>query len=1049
MNILDKTRLLQTSILSSLIMGLGGAAYAQVQQVPADDQAQEEAAPGEIIVTGSRIKRQIGDSPVPLTIIDQEDVAISGFNDLADFLSDVPALQGSQVPDDTTGAVLNAAGLSVLNLRQLGANRTLVLIDGQRQVGSVSGSASVDIGTIPFIAIDQTEVLTGGASAIYGADAVSGVVNFQTRKNFDGIEIDAQFAEDEFGNGDGYRLSSVIGKNFQEDKGNILFAAEYRKTSQLSTEDLDFLSDNVAFIRLDNDDVDPATADDLRPESIPDGQPNFGLFPGATLDIINNAGIINLFTTSAVNPTGNNITFGPGGVAIPFNRGTDPRTGALIGSSNTLIGGDGVLIDSNDLAGTSLTPANETYNILARISYDLFDNVGSYVEARYSNTQADSAFQPSFISGSPFTIGSDVGDDRLLGGPTFGRNFFTGTDNAFLDPAAAAAIDNAFGVGDFQRFQAEFNRAQSAERELFRIVGGLNGDFASPIGGADDWSWRIDGNYGRSTATNQQLNVRLNDNFFAGADAIRISQQDLATLAAAGNAGAFQGGEVVCRVQFLQAAGLSTDIPGIGAISQNTIDACVPFSVFGDNAITGDALEFVSADLNDRFEQQQFIASGSLTGDIGDLWGAGATGFAIGAEYRQEKSATNPDPLPLNVNTFANVIQPTTGEFDVYEIFGEVNIPLIKDFTLIERLSVGGALRYSDYSTIGSTTTYNINGEYTPFDGLDIRGGYARAIRAPNIGELFQAPAQSFFQITDPCDIVLGIPNAQNPAIREANCAADGVAGFSDPNPNISNSGVNAGNPGLSEETSDTYFAGFTYRPSFLPDFIMDVNYFNIDIEGAIAGVGVQNILNNCYDGAAGLDPNFCNLFERDANNGNEIANILNAPVNIGGFATEGIDFQAVYRKDLADLFGGSEDIGSLSIGVLGTYLIGLDNQTDPNDDSTFDDSAGEVGVPEIRFAVNTSYNYKKITFTHSLDFQGQQDVFQDSIDRNSPDIAGFRQTPVFDQHDFSVRYEWTDNFTMRGGIVNAFDKEPPLFAQNNIFDFFGRRFFIGATANF
>ena len=1048
MNILDKTRLLQTSILSSLIMGLGGVAYAQtVEQVPVQEDAEEEV--GEIIVTGSRIKRQIGDSPVPLTIIDQEDVAISGFNDLADFLADVPALQGSQVPDDTTGAVLNAAGLSVLNLRQLGAQRTLVLIDGQRQVGSVSGSASVDVGTIPFIAINQTEVLTGGASAIYGADAVSGVVNFQTRKNFDGIEIDAQFAEDEFGNGDGYRLSSVVGKNFQEDRGNVLFAAEYRKTSALTNEDLDFTQGNTAFIRIDNDDVDPATADDLRPESIPDGQPNFGIFEGATLDIINNAGVVNLFAANGVNPDGGRITFLPDGTAIPFNQGTDPRTGALIGSSNTLIGGDGVLVDSNDLVGTSLTPSSETYNILTRVTYDLTDNIGSYVEARYSNTQADTAFQPSFFSGTPFTIGSDVGEDRQLGGPVFGRNFFTGTDNAFLDPAAAAAIDNTFGVGDVQRFQAEFNRAQSAERELFRITGGFDGSFASPIGGADDWNWRIDGNYGRSTATNQQINVRLNDNFFAGADAIRISQQDLATLAAAGNAGAFQAGEIVCRVQFLDAAGLPTNIPGIGSISQNTIDNCVPFSIFGDNAITGEALEFVSADLNDRFEQEQFIAGGSVTGDLGDFWGAGATGFAVGVEYREEKSATNPDPLPLNANTFANVIQPTSGEFDVYEVFGEINIPLVKDVQFVDSLSVGGAVRYSDYSTIGSTTTYNINGEYTPFDGLDIRGGYARAIRAPNIGELFQAPAQSFFQITDPCDIVLGIPNAQNPAIREANCAAAGITNFTDPNPNISNSGVNAGNPFLNEETSDTYFAGFTYRPSFLPDFIVDINYFNIDIEGAIAGVGVQNILNNCFDGANGLDPNFCNLFERDPNNGNEIANILNAPVNIGGFATEGVDFQAVYRKDLADIFGKANDIGSINIGVLGTYLIGLDNQTDPNDISTFDDSAGEVGVPEIRFSLNTSYNYKQFTFTHSLDLQSRQDVFQDNIDRNSPDIEEFRTTPIFDQHDFSVRFEATDNFALRGGIVNAFDKEPPLFAQNNIFDFFGRRFFIGATANF
>jgi len=1042
MNILNKSRLLQTSVLASLMMGLGGVAYAQVEQVtPEEDSASEEV--GEIVVTGSRIKRQIGDSPVPLTIIDQADVDVSGFNDLADFLADVPALQGSQVPDDTTGATLNAAGLSVLNLRQLGANRTLVLIDGQRQVGSVSGSASVDVGTIPFIAIDQTEVLTGGASAVYGADAVSGVVNFITKRNFDGVEFDAQFAEDREGKGDAYRLSAVAGQNFADDKGNILFAGEYRKTASLTNEDIDFFRSNTAFVRIDRDELDVETN-----QTIPDGNPNFGLFDNATLDIINNAGIVNIFTTSAVNPNGNTFTFGPGGVAIPFNRGTDPRTGDLIGSSNTLIGGDGVPINDNDL-GSSLTPDNETYNMLARFTYNLTDTIDSYVETRYSNTQAVTAFQPSFFSGSPFTIGSNVGEDRVLGGPAFGRNFFTGTDNAFLDPAAAAAIDNAFGVGDVQRFQSEFNRAQKAERELFRVVAGLGGDFNSPIGGVNDWSWNVDVNYGRSNATNQQLNVRLNDNFFAGADAIRISQQDLATLSAAGNPNAFEAGEIVCRVQFLDAAGLSTNIPGIGAISQQTIDGCVPFSIFGEGAISGEALDYVSADLNDRFEQEQFIASASFTGDIGDLWGAGATAFAVGAEYREEKSATAPDELPLNQNTFANVIQPTVGEFDVYEVYGEVDIPLISDKQFIDNLSIGGAARYSDYSTIGSTYTYSARAEYTPFEGLDIRGGYARAVRAPNIGELFQASAQSFFQITDPCDITLGIPNAENPTIREANCAADGLANFTDPNPNISNSGVNAGNPFLNEEESDTYFAGATFRPNFAPDFIIDVNYFNIDISGAIDGVGVQNILNNCYDGANGLDPNFCNLFERDANNGNEIANILNAPVNIGLLATEGVDFQAVYRKDIADIFNKSNDLGSINLSVLGTYLIGLDDQSDPNDPETFDDSANELGAPRIRFAFNASYNYDKLSLIYNLDFIGKQDRFQDSTDRNNPDVEPFLETPIFDQHDFSIRYDVTDNLALRGGVVNAFDNEPPQFAQNNIFDFFGRRFFIGANVNF
>lgn len=1052
---------------STMIAGLATASfaapvYAQDNNddfepvIETTDEAEEDEALDEIVVTGSRIRRTIGEAPVPLTVIDQDQADISGFNNIADFLSDIPALQGSQVPDDTTGAVLNAAGLNLLNLRNLGTQRTLVLIDGKRQVASSSGTAAIDVGTIPFIAIDRTEVVTGGASSLYGADAVSGVVNFITTRDFDGIELDGSYAEDKNGFNDGIRMSGMIGSNFDDDKGNAFLAMEYRTTQELRNREVDFLERNRFFARID-DDENSDTA--IR---TPDGNPNFGLFENGTLDIINDAGVLQIFAPSAVNPNGTRITFAPDGTAIPFNLGEDPRAGGTReGQSSTLINGDGTTLNG---LSQSLTPKNDTVNMMARFNYEVFEDVNYYVEGRYSRSRSQTSFQPSFFGGgTPNAIGTSSGGDRVLDPGRFGRSYFTATDNAYLDPAAGAAIEGAFGLADVQRFQAEFNRSQDATRELFRVVTGLEGEFTSFFDESQNWLWDVNFNFGRTETVNRQLNVRLNDNFFAGADAIRINQDDLNQIAAAGgNAGRFALGDVVCRVQFLDEAGESTALNSIGAISQQTIDTCVPFSIFGEGAISDEALDYISADLNDKFRQEQVQITANLTGDLVDLWGAGPTLFAAGLEYRDEFSETAPDELPLNANTFANVIEPTVGSFDVFEVYGEVEVPLITDKPFFKSLSATGSLRFSDYSTIGSTETYSARAEWEPYDDLSFRGGYALAIRAPNIGELFQAASQTFAQINDPCDIInidLG------PATRAANCAAIGVpVGFDrnevSPNSrNISVAGTIAGNPDILQEESTSYFAGLTFSPDFFPGFIVALDYFNIEIEDAVANLSINGILNNCVDGAA-PDANFCNLITRNAQG--EVTNFLSAPVNIGSFGSEGIDFQAVYTRDLGDIFGTSDDLGDIRISTQGTRLLSQTSQSDPLDDTSFVENRNFVGIPELRFNFDTTYTIKDLALTYSLNWTNSMQVFDrrnNLFDANNnvggrriddpSETAGFNKTGSFDEHSFSAQYTIKDTVGLRAGVVNVFDKTPPGFAENNIFDFFGRRYFIGANVTF
>ncbi|MGB3456751.1 MAG: TonB-dependent receptor [Litorimonas sp.] len=1062
MNDTIKKHLLGSTMIAGL-MAAGFAVPAHAQDaddapivVPDQDNDEEVGSNDEVVVTGSRIANRLGEAPIPLTVIDQDAVDLTGFNSLGDFLSDIPALQGTQVPDDTTGATNNAAGLTLLNLRNLGNQRTLVLIDGLRQTGAQSGTAAVNIETLPFISIDRTEVVTGGASSIYGADAVSGVVNFIMRNDFEGFEVDGQYAEDREGFNDSYRLGGIMGSSFgQDDRGHFVISAEYRETSELRNREVDFLERNRALLRIDNDtDVD---GDGIRDA---DGIPNFTLIENGTLDIINNAGVLQIFAPSTVNPTGTRITFLPDGTAVAFNQGNgvDPRAGGdgPFGS-NTFVNGPGTAL--NDLS-QSLTPANKTFTTMSHVTYDLTDNIEAFADIRYSRTEADFTFQPNFFGGgTPNAIGTAAANRELNPG-IFGRSFFTATDNAFLDPAAAAAIEGAFGLADVQRFQNEFNRSQDATRELFRVVGGLRGGFVSPFDESEEWGWDFNANYSRNEATNRQLNTRLNDNFFAGADAIQINQADLDQITAAGgNAGRFNVGDVVCRVQFLDEAGLPTALQAIGSISQQTIDNCVPFSIFGEGTISGEALDYVSANLNDRFNQDLLQFSANLTGDLPDLWGAGAPGFAIGAEYREESSTSAPDELALVANTFANSIQPTSGEFDVAEVYGELQLPLLTDLPLIQDLSVTGSYRYSDYSTIGNTDTYAVQGQWRPIEDLTFRGGYARAIRAPNVGELFSASSEGFAQVNDPCDI----QNInQGPASRPANCAAVGVPAGYDRGTlrNISVGGTFSGNPLVNEEVSDSFFAGLTFSPDFVEGFTMAVDYFNIEIEDAIANIPVNDIFSNCVDGAA-PDPNFCNLITRRAD-GN-IETFLSGPVNIGFLRNEGIDFQAQYIRDIGDLIGSSSELGNIRLGLTGTRLLSSENQSDQNDFTTFDENRNFVGLPELRFVLNATYEYEKLALTYTLNWQNSQDVFDRRNNlfdaANNPDgrplddladiPAEFLETGAFDQHDFAIRYEIFEDIQLRGGVQNIFDKDPVGFAENNIFDFFGRRYFMGFNASF
>ncbi|MBK1639912.1 TonB-dependent receptor domain-containing protein [Rhodothalassium salexigens] len=1018
----------------------------------ANDQAEDELGEiEEIVVTGSRIASGINAYAQPVLTIDPQEIQTSGFNNLVDFLQDVPALQGSVTPDETTGATLGAAGLNTLNLRQLGVSRTLVLINGRRQVASQPGTAAVDINTIPTIMIERPEIITGGASSIYGADAVSGVVNFVLKEDFNGIELDGTWAINEDGNNQSLRTSFLGGGTFGDNRGHATIAVEYRQAEELFDDEIDHFARGASLIRVDQDQATIDTDGDGDPDFAPsDGNPNFFLIErDARLGIITSGGVLDTFGNGQ-------FEFGPGGIATPVDPGApieffDPN---LEAQNNTRAGGTGAPVGRRPLVGSRI-PENETIVTRGNFDYDVTEFATVFMDFAYMYSKSNFSFQPSFFSGSPNFIGI-ANDDRTLPSideQQFNVGLFTGTDNAFLDPTAAEAIETGLGVGSVQRFMTEFNRAQSQTIQTFQLNTGVEGDFQMPFLGKN-WNYDVAMGFGRSTLNNRQLNNRINPRFFASIDAIEITQDDLQAIADAGNSSDFAVGDVVCRAQFLQAAGLPVNIPGIGAISQNTIDECVPSNIFGPGSLDDEAVAYMTTDLNDAAEIEQLVVTGNLVGELFDPFGAGDAALAVGIEYRREDSAFTPSQLPVINNTFGNAIQPTVGRFDVMEGYAEVNVPLLKDQFLAETLSITGSVRQSHYDTIGSTTTWAAQGIWSPVSDVILRGGRALAIRAPNIGELFQAPSQTFAQIDDPCSADNLDENPEVAANRRRNCAALGIPDdYLDPNPNASNPGVNSGNINLQEERSRSYWAGITVTPRWLPNFTLTADFYDIVIEDAIQAVPIQRVVDDCVDGSA-PSATLCQQFTRDPLTF-EIIDFIQSDINTGFLNNRGVDFQATYFQDVANIVSlvreTDQDWGQLRGSIRGTRFLRFNDQSDPNDPETFDTDLGQLGFPDTRFNLDVSWHWRNFSLGWEMDWQSSQSRF-DRFARESQeddDKSPFADSGSFAQHDFNVSYTFHENISFRAGVVNVFDNDPRPWAQNNVFDIFGRRFFVGVNTRF
>lgn len=960
------------------------AGFAQAQQANSQAQQAEGAeALEEIIVTGSRIPNANLSLSVPVNVVDAQQLEFSGETNVAGILQEIPSLVGT-----TTSA---AGGVSALNLRNLGEERTLTLIDGKRHIASLVGTSAVDTDTIPFSLIERVEVLTGGASALYGADGVTGVVNFILRDDFEGIEARTVGNISDKGDNENILASLTAGRNFHDGRGNVFVSFEAFLQDNLRQGERG--ADEPSFeILVDNPDEEAEPGDD---PTIPDRVFAQDVrFP---------------FTA----PEGLVMT-GAGdflGTGEPF----DP--GIIVGGGRNSIGGNGELVA---LLGETLAAERERYTTTFNANYEFADWLTSTIRFKYSRTENKTFGDPSFDDFIPVQLDNAFFPDSIPNAGAFGLPLvFISKDHFDLGIRGDEDKSNLFrGVLEF-----EGNITDNLDYEFSYVVGAVE-------------------------QTSIQLNNRIEDRFFAATDAV----VDPAT------------GNIVCRTDLDPNATLPTffttasGAPTFSAIS--SFDArkfgdtftpgpnsgCVPINLFGPEGVSEEARAFINNNTKTDQSLRQHVVTASVSGDSEGLVDlpAGAIGYALGGEFRREKSVSVPDELLQEGLTFGNQVFPTIGDFEVYEFFGEVNVPLLKDKPFADALEVRAAGRFSDYDTIGTTWTWTVNGLWRPVEDLTFRGSIASAVRAPNISELFQPQNQAFFLPNDPCDQDFLDEGSE---FRVQNCADALSALGIDPTAFQSNltatfPGTTQGNPELEEEEGDTYTAGLVFTPSFVPGFSLTVDYWNTEITGGILTPSSQDIVNECFD-APTLQNQFCELLGRDPETGNLNALTVQT-VNIASFDAAGVDVEAEYEFELADLFGSSRNLGVLNLRSTGSWLEKLDLTTTPG--GSVDDEVGEDGTllgdeaPEFIINTDVTWTYDRWAINYQLRWQDsllRTGVESDDL-ANDPDLQQPFRLKDFREHSIFVSYQVTDYLRLAAGSVDftTSDRETGFIEQAATFFF-------------
>ena len=1131
--LLKRNHLFGTTILAGMIAATAAPAFAQTAP---SAQSEEAAQVEEVVVTGSRIRRDPTSSPTPLIQVQREQLLETGLSTVIDYLATIPALSNSQVPSDTVGS-LNNGGLSLANLRTLGAGRTLTLVDGRRHVGSAGGTLAVDVDTIPRLLIENVEIITGGASSVYGADAVSGVLNFILRKDFEGLEIDARYREVNQDHQGGTDIAALIGHNFFDDRLNVYAFGEWEKIDRVRPADIDWLRDAKVLVGNDADTTaNPIddTLDNLLYSNVRTlSRPRWGVTvlgngqqPSPTGDpdvpvgsCAARAAYGDQFSNSTfVAPSSNCFNLQPGqtfvydnGAARQANFGTRISQTGLNRTLN--IGGDGEN-PNTDFGGDTATPQSESQRYQVGFNLKVTPDITIFGEAKYVTEDTDLITQPVFgdvIITNTIEVGTRATATSPITYRTIGRNesqpifnsqtFTTQLDNAYLPAAVLAAINgntrSVYGAPTAttpgavtstaaapyarHRFFSD-DRKQFNSRELQRYVLGASGTFGD-IGFVKDTSWDLAYTYGQMDNVNRE----------EGTDALRFGLAQDAVVDTAGIAGT--PGAIVCRARLLAAQGLPVIDYRPSAQNLTTlaytrdlrttdptaVSGCQPLNVFGKGQQSQAAKDYTFAAVEVREQNKQQDLVGSVSGRLWDFFGAGGLGVALGGEWRKEES----EGIGRDRSTAGRFLFLNTGAdflpraYESKEAFAEVSLPLFRDSWLGEYAELSASYRYSDYTTFGKSDVYGVNLVYRPIPDITIKTSYNTSFRVPTLSNIGAGRTQTFANgYSDPCD-ARTISNLTDRIIgtqRIANCRAlatqYGITGltfdFADTNDADGNvrylpndqglygsgsiPGLNAGNPDLKPEQSDSFTFSVGLQPRFIPNFSLVLDYYEIQIDDVIASVSAQTASNLCVNGPANgvnnsLNQQFCDSVTRSSGSF-LVQTFLQRSFNYAKSQTRGLDFTARYTFDTAEMIG--HNWGTLNYSLRGSWLIEQKNFNNIANPADFTESASTLFYPRVRMTSQLTWAPTEwLSATWTTDWQTAQNIiflrnYVLNADTYSPEYA---DTGNFARNDLTVRYKVRDDVTLTAGVTNIFDAEQADWLGGTLysnFDPYGRRFNVG-----
>jgi len=970
MNISKQLRLSAGTLAVSLAMA-SMPAFAQDADVSSDAAEEEDRG---IVVTGSRLNLNPNlEGAAPVLSVSQEQIQSQGTIRVEDLVNQLPQVFAGQAGEVSNGA----SGTATLNLRGVGSVRTLVLIDGRRLPYGSSSISSANLDLIPTQLIERVDVLTGGASAVYGSDAVGGVANFILRRDFEGIELDFQGNFQQTGNGntffnnvtaaaqqpvaspiiDGeeYVITGMIGTNTADGRGNVTIYASYEKRNQVTQNNRSF---SACTIGESSSSTSFGGAGCV-------GSSNFRRFA----DFFNGDGV-------------NDDVFQlEDGTLVPFVGG--PAQTYNFGQRNFF------------------QRPSERFTIYGRGHYDITDNLEAFMDISYTDVFSDAQIAES----ASFGIWNINCDNPFINGTP-------GIDLA-TEVFGCSADDIANGVIKANQFMSHRNveggpRNSRLENSAFRIVGGLRGDFADGV-----WGYELFGQYSETSDSSLSTNDFIIEN--------------------------------------TQQAFLAVDDGNGNVVCSDPSGGCVPYNIFtrtgGTTDVTQAALDFIQGVGIVIGSTSQLVYGGNIQGDLGEYgvtspWAEDGVALLVGFEGRRDELVSIPDEISQvpggGFTGVGGATLPVEGQVEVLEFFAELQVPIVQDKPGFEELTFSGQYRYSDYDAAGNNTTNSFSTDafglaltWAPVEDLTIRGQFQRAVRAPNVIELYtgqntglpnlnSATNSNGDQIFDPCATAF-------PTASQAACANTGVTAAQYGNvPDVisgQTQSLTGGNPQLAPEESDTWTVGGVFTPSFVPGLTVSVDYFNITVEGFIqGGIAAQTTLDQCL--ATG-DPTFCSLINR-ATNGSLIAGIpgvgfQQTNLNIAELETAGFDIQVNYSTDIGSL-------GGLRFDYAGTYLDKFDFASFPGD--TPIECAGFLNNGCVS-PVNPQYRHRALlTWETPLDVEASvtwrhfSGTENDAVAAN-PEIDDDLQAVNY--IDLSFFYEITDDIRLRAGVLNVTNTQPPV----------------------